>query len=158
MNLGPRQTLRDPRYARRQSEYDACGNRLADYSTLAAPRHGFVGAEADEAAGTYTFGARTYDPTLRRWVSPDPLLAAVPALDELVGDNLNLYAYVGNKPGGDPRVDRGGDVVSLPGQCRSRGHFGWLGSARAKRARARDVGGSARAGSCSSPSMGQSIA
>ena len=48
--------------------------------------------------GTCSFGARTYDPSLRRWVSPDPLLASVPSLDEHLGDNLNLYAYAGNNP------------------------------------------------------------
>jgi RHS repeat-associated protein len=79
-------------------EYDAWGKKLADYSTLASPRHAFGGAEPDEAVGTYSFGARTYDPTLRRWVSPDPLLATVPGLDEALGDNLNLYAYAGNNP------------------------------------------------------------
>jgi hypothetical protein len=31
-------------------------------------------------------------------VSPDPLLATVPGLDEALGDNLNLYAYAGNNP------------------------------------------------------------
>ena len=82
----------------REAEYDAWGKKLAGYSSLPSPRHGFAGAEADEAAGTYSFGARTYDPSLRRWVSPDPLLAAAPHLDEHVGDDLNLYAYAGNNP------------------------------------------------------------
>lgn len=54
--------------------------------------------EADAAAGTYTFGARTYDPTLRRWVSPDPLLAVLPNLDLHVGDALTLYGYADGNP------------------------------------------------------------
>ncbi len=82
----------------KETELDAWGKKLPDYSTLSSPRHGLAGAEADEAVGTYSFGARTYDPSLRRWVSPDPLLAALPGLDESIGDNLNLYAYAGNNP------------------------------------------------------------
>jgi RHS repeat-associated protein len=82
----------------REAEYDAWGKRVANYSTLSAPRHGFAGAEPDDAVGTYSFGARTYDPTLRRWVSPDPLLVAAPALDEHVGESLNLYSYADGNP------------------------------------------------------------
>jgi RHS repeat-associated protein len=82
----------------REAEYAAWGKKLAGYSALPSPRHGFVGAEADEAAGTYSFGARTYDPSLRRWVSPDPLLAAAPHLDEYVGESLNLYSYADGNP------------------------------------------------------------
>jgi RHS repeat-associated protein len=70
----------------REAEYDAWGKKLGGYSTLSSPRHGFAGAEADAAIGTYSFGARTYDPTLRRWISPDPLLAALPGFDEHIGD------------------------------------------------------------------------
>lgn len=82
----------------REAEFDPWGKALASYSAMSSPRHGFAGAEMDPAAGTYSFGARVYDPTLRRWLSPDPLLAALPGLDEALGDNLNLYAYAGNNP------------------------------------------------------------
>jgi len=82
----------------KEAEFDGWGKKLDEFTTMASPRHGFVGAEADEAIGSYTFGARTYDPSLRRWVSPDPLLASLPAYDAAVGDNLNLYAYVGGNP------------------------------------------------------------
>jgi len=82
----------------REAEYDAWGNKLAGYSALASPKHGFAGAEPDEAVGTYSFGARTYDPSLRRWVSPDPLLAGNPDIDEAVGPSLNLYAYGDGNP------------------------------------------------------------
>ena len=82
----------------REAEYDAWGKKRVGYSALSAPRHGFAGAEPDEAVGTYSFGAHTYDPSLRRWVSPDPLLAAIPSFDDHLGDNLNLYAYSGNNP------------------------------------------------------------
>jgi RHS repeat-associated protein len=81
-----------------EAEYDAWGKTLAGYSTLSAPKHGFAGAEPDEAAGTYSFGARTYDPTLRRWLSSDPLLAGRPDVDEAVGPSLNLYAYADGNP------------------------------------------------------------
>jgi len=45
-------------------------------------------------------GARVYDPTLRRWLSPDPLLLAAPQVDEVGGQELNLYSYVRNNPVG----------------------------------------------------------
>ena len=82
----------------READYDAWGKKLAGYSALSAPRHGFVGAEVDAAAGTYSFGARTYDPSLRRWVSPDPLLGSHPSIDEDGGEGLNLYAYADGNP------------------------------------------------------------
>lgn len=95
----------------REAEYDAWGQKLGGYSALTSPRHGFGGAEADAAAGTYTFGARTYDPTLRRWVSPDPLLAALPNLDLHVGDSLNLYGYADGNP--VKHVDKSGYWIGL---------------------------------------------
>ncbi len=68
------------------------------YSALASPKHGFAGAEPDEAVGTYSFGARTYDPTRRQWVSPDPFLAGHPDIDEHLGEALNLYSYADGNP------------------------------------------------------------
>lgn len=82
----------------KEAEFDAWGRKLADFTTMSSPRHGFVGAEADEAVGSYTFGARSFDPSLRRWASPDPLLAGAPDLDESIGSNLNLFAYAENSP------------------------------------------------------------
>jgi len=82
----------------KEAEFDAWGKKLTDFTTMSSPRHGFVGAEADDATGTYSFGARTYDPVLRRWVSPDPLLISAPAVDEEAGDDLNLFSYAGGNP------------------------------------------------------------
>ncbi len=62
------------------------------------PTHAFVGHEPDPGTGLYQFGARVYDPALRRWLSPDPLLVVLPDLDERWGQQLNLYAYVANNP------------------------------------------------------------
>lgn len=82
----------------READYDPWGKKVERYSLLSEPRHGFAGAEADDAVGTYTFGARTYDPSLRRWVSPDPLLASLPSIDEEIGEALNLYSYADGNP------------------------------------------------------------
>ncbi len=81
----------------KQADYDAWGNTI-EYTSHSAPRHQFVDFEPDKAAGYYYMGARIYDPTLRRWLSPDPLLAIAPKLDEKLGDQLNLYSYARNRP------------------------------------------------------------
>ena len=39
-----------------------------------------------------------YDPTLRRWISPDPLFLTNPEMDLENADQLNLYQYGGNNP------------------------------------------------------------
>ncbi|WP_162687618.1 RHS repeat-associated core domain-containing protein [Bradymonas sediminis] len=67
-------------------------------SELDAPTHQFVGFEPDPATGWYFMGARVYDPELRRWLSPDPLLLAAPELGSGEGIELNLYSYAGNNP------------------------------------------------------------
>lgn len=90
----------------KEAEFDAWGKRLDDFTTMSSPRHGFAGAEADGAVGTYSFGARTYDPALRRWVSPDPLVITAPEVDEEAGDELNLFSYAGGNP--VKKTDRSG--------------------------------------------------
>ena len=93
------------------AEYDAWGatkqvaNPLQNVS-FPAPVHQFTGVEPDPGLGLYHFGVRTYDPTLRRWLSPDPLLLIAPDNDVALGDNLNLYQYAANNPVG--RVDPDG--------------------------------------------------
>ncbi|WP_243736172.1 RHS repeat-associated core domain-containing protein, partial [Bradymonas sediminis] len=69
-------------------------------SELDAPTHQFVGFEPDPATGWYFMGARVYNPALRRWLSPDPLLLAAPQVDSAEGLELNLYSYTGNNPVG----------------------------------------------------------
>lgn len=81
----------------REAEYDAWGGPLSLGATP-LPRYGFAGAEADPGDGYLHFGRRVYDPSLRRWLSPDPLLLATPELDVGDGRQLNLYAYAANNP------------------------------------------------------------
>jgi RHS repeat-associated protein len=69
-----------------------------EVSTVAKPRHQFVDFEPDRATGYYYMGARVYDPTLRRWLSPDPLMWAMPEIDAADGSQLNLFAYAKNNP------------------------------------------------------------
>ena len=60
------------------------------YSTN--PEFKFTGKEWDGSKGQnlYDFGARTYDPALLRWTTPDPLSSKYPA--------WSPYAYCGNSP------------------------------------------------------------
>ena len=85
-----------------EAEYDAWGATEA-VSALPAPVHQFTGAEPDWGLGLYYFGVRAYDPTLRRWLSPDPLILAAPEAAEGNGEQLNLYQYAANNPIG--RID-----------------------------------------------------
>lgn len=80
-----------------EAEYDAWG-ATASISDLPAPRHQFTGEEPDPFIGLYHFGVRTYDPTLRRWLSPDPLFLTAPEKDEQDGAQWNLYQYAANNP------------------------------------------------------------
>ncbi len=81
----------------REAEYDAWGKTLA-YDTAVVPRYQFTGEEPDPGTGYYFFGARAYDPTLRRWLSPDPLILGTPEIDAPIGSQLNLYSYAANNP------------------------------------------------------------
>ncbi|QDG54391.1 hypothetical protein FIV42_27695 [Persicimonas caeni] len=96
----------------KEAVYGAWGEPV-EVSTAAKPRHQFVDFEPDRATGYYYMGARVYDPTLRRWLSPDPLLWAVPGLEEGNGAGLNLYAYADNDPVGliDPQGTDPGAVI-----------------------------------------------
>src|SRR5690554_3079452 len=70
-----------------EAEYDSWGKTLS-VTENSAPTHQFVGFEPDPATGWYFMGARVYDPTLRRWLSPDPLLLAAPEMNSAEGIEL----------------------------------------------------------------------
>jgi RHS repeat-associated protein len=86
-----------PRVEYEEAEYTAWGETLS-LSNLPRPTHQFVDHEPDPGVGYYQFGVRTYDPTLKRWLSPDPLFFGNPELDTGTGAQLNLYAYAANNP------------------------------------------------------------
>jgi RHS repeat-associated protein len=69
-------------------EWDEWGNCLLDTNPGFQP-FGFAGSLYDADLNLHHFGAREYDPTVGRWLQPDPL--------GLEG-GLNLYAYCGNDP------------------------------------------------------------
>jgi RHS repeat-associated protein len=85
------------------AESDAAGAVLNSYtygpfgepSQLTGPRYRYTGQLLDEDTGLYDYRARAYSPRFGRFLQPDPAGS---------GDNLNLYAYVGNDPvnAGDP--------------------------------------------------------
>lgn len=77
--------------------YDPWGQMLA-VGQQPAPLHAFVDHEPDPVLGYYGFGARVYDPSLRRWLSPDPLLLTRAEADTATGLELNLYSYARNNP------------------------------------------------------------
>jgi len=67
----------------------------------------FTSKELDEETGLYYYGARYYEPTTSRWMSPDPagfgLINPMDSDGELRADYsvieaLNWYAYVSNNP------------------------------------------------------------
>ncbi len=62
----------------------------------------FTSKELDEETGLYYFGARYYDPRTSVWQSTDPILASYlggsPAKGVFAPPNLNLYAYVQQRP------------------------------------------------------------
>ncbi|MFC1429406.1 polymorphic toxin-type HINT domain-containing protein [Streptacidiphilus sp. N1-3] len=114
--------------------YDPYGNaRGTQPSTWISTdeNHGFLGQPADTSTGLNLLGARTYDPTQGRFLTPDPVFE--------VGDpnQMGGYTYAGDNPasssdpsglydpdgGGtlDPRgkgvpdYDAGGDLDNVPG-------------------------------------------
>ncbi|MFI1941081.1 RHS repeat-associated core domain-containing protein [Streptomyces purpureus] len=82
---------------------------------------GYVGGQEDKATGLVNLGARQYDPTIGRFLNPDPLI--VPGAPE----TWNAYAYAGNNPTthsdpsglcfadlcgiGTPKGDGSGDII-----------------------------------------------
>jgi RHS repeat-associated protein len=68
------------------------GGEMA-YSTTCAQNYKFTGLERDSETGNDHTPHRMYDPSLGRWLSPDPL-----AGDITNPQSLNRYAYVLNNP------------------------------------------------------------
>ncbi|MEU6238941.1 RHS repeat-associated core domain-containing protein [Kitasatospora sp. NPDC047058] len=67
-------------------------------TTAWAGTKGFVGGTKDDTTGLTNLGARQYDPTSGRFISPDPILATTDP------QQWNAYAYSNNDPvnGSDP--------------------------------------------------------
>jgi RHS repeat-associated protein len=73
-------------------EYDPFG-RPRTWSASVANSFTFTGREFDAGTGLYYYRARYYDPSLGRFLSPDPI---PPRLSDPL--ELNPYLYVGNNP------------------------------------------------------------
>lgn len=78
---------------------------VASGREVPAKRYRYTGKERDEETGLSYHGARYYAPWLARWISADPIG---------IGDGVNLYSYVGNRPTrmNDPSGMAGDDPVS----------------------------------------------
>jgi len=72
--------------------YDAWGNLGGTSATVGGPA--FTGREWDPETGLYFYRARYYDPRLGRFLSEDPLGAAL----LVQNSELNRYAYVRDNP------------------------------------------------------------
>ncbi|MFE3500293.1 polymorphic toxin-type HINT domain-containing protein [Kitasatospora sp. NPDC059160] len=71
---------------------DPFGNPRGTQPTTWAGDHGFIGGTKDDATGLTNLGAREYQPTTGRFLSPDPLL------DLADPQQWNPYAYSNNNP------------------------------------------------------------
>ncbi|WP_280685107.1 RHS repeat-associated core domain-containing protein [Kitasatospora sp. MAA19] len=73
---------------------DPFGNPRGNQPTASAwaGTKGFVGGTKDETTGLTNLGARQYDPTTGRFISPDPIL------DPAAPQQWNGYAYSNNDP------------------------------------------------------------
>lgn len=91
------QTIRDSGTVAEEFFYDPFGRRTdPDYNPL-APRHrgirrGYTGHEHDDPLALINMRGRVYDPTTRRFLTPDPVS------HPLIGQSLNRYSYVRNNP------------------------------------------------------------
>ena len=101
--------------------YYPFGGQFADGTAASLQEFKFTGKEWDSSKGQnlYDFGARTYDPALLRWTTPDPLSSKYPA--------WSPYAYCGNSPAlfVDPEgkdiweIDRDGNILRKEGSKRT---------------------------------------
>jgi len=99
--LGSSSVLTDAGGNRIESaEYMPFG-RIREYAGTWTTDYKFTDQEMDTESGLYNFNARLYDPTLGRFISPDP---AVPDLSDPTNPRtfdpqmLNRYAYCRNNP------------------------------------------------------------
>jgi RHS repeat-associated protein len=70
--------------------FDAFGKLIFQSNPAVKSRYLFAGREFDSETGLYFNRARYYDPRTGRFLSEDPL--------GLIGDDVNLYRYVRNRP------------------------------------------------------------
>ena len=75
-----------------QRRYDPFGNLRQTTGTAWPDDKGFVNGTADPTDGLTRLGARDYDPTTGRFISPDPLLNPTDPT------HLNAYAYADDNP------------------------------------------------------------
>jgi RHS repeat-associated protein len=69
-------------------DYDSYGNTLSSTGSVPNP-YRFSTKEFSSASGLAYFGARYYNPTTGRWLSPDPMGMV---------NGPNMYAYCSNNP------------------------------------------------------------
>jgi RHS repeat-associated protein len=72
--------------------YDAFGNITSKTGTLTTP-YTYTGREHDAESGLYYYRARYYDPTIGRFLQPDPVPGYL-----VIPLSLNLYPYTWNNP------------------------------------------------------------
>jgi len=76
--------------------HDPYGGVQQTWVNVFNPELKFSGKEQDAESGLYYFGARYYDPTLYRFLSPDPMFDA--SLMKSDTQQWNLYSYCKNNP------------------------------------------------------------
>lgn len=64
-----------------------------DISTVGAQKKGFTGHEHDYESGLINMRGRMYDPAIRRFLTPDPIVS-----NPRFGQSWNPYSYVNNSP------------------------------------------------------------
>ena len=93
--------------ASERNEFSAYGSRIGDPTLPRNPdnRYRFNGKEEveDTPAPYIDYGARVYSPTIRQWLSPDPLADKYP--------DISPYAFCNNDPVN--RVDPQGDSIAV---------------------------------------------
>lgn len=82
------------------SDYTPYGGEIPFTTGNPAQHYKFTGKERDSETGNDYFGARYFENTMGRWLSPDWSAKVEPVPYSKLDDpqSLNLYAYVGNNP------------------------------------------------------------